>query len=196
MDIGYTDYAEESIADRNIDKKLIEDALINDPTLAFGFCAPHEPASDLLYTHVFSMAWCLITPPDHPLVCHNRIRLADLVDQPLILFERGSTGREHIMDAFREQHLSPRVEMELSTTEIIVRMVEAGLGVAIVPLLPNGIVTRNRTVEVRKLGKKIRRIQSGILARKGGRHSNAVTALIQFIRESMSGPTGPSSLAS
>ena len=49
---------------------------------------------------------------------------------PLILFERGSTGRRHVMDAFHAEGLSPRVDMEATNTEIIVRMVEAGLGVS------------------------------------------------------------------
>ena len=52
-------------------------------------------------------------------------RPLDLTDLPLILFERGSTGRQHVMDAFHGEGLSPRVDMETTNTEIIVRMVEA-----------------------------------------------------------------------
>ena len=46
-------------------------------------------------------------------------------------------------------------------------MVEAGLGVSIVPLLPSGVVTRGHRVGIRPLGHQIRPIQSGILTRKG-----------------------------
>ncbi len=39
-------------------------------------------------------------------------------------------------------------------------MVEAGLGVSIVPLMANGAVTRNRRVEVREIKEAIRPIHS------------------------------------
>src|SRR5581483_12342784 len=106
-------------------------------------------------------------PPRHPLAKRTHLRLADLVDQPLILFERGSTGRQHVMDAFRERGLSPRVEMETTNTEIIVRMVEAGLGVSLVPLMRSGVVTRGHKVGTRSLGQQIRPIHSGVLIRRG-----------------------------
>ena len=42
--------------------------------------------------------------------------------------------------------------METTNTEIIVRMVEAGLGISIVPLFANGIVTKGHKVAGRGLG--------------------------------------------
>jgi len=42
-------------------------------------------------------------------------------------------------------------------------MVEAGLGVSVVPLLPTGAVTRGRHVEVRSIADPIRQIHSGVL---------------------------------
>jgi len=100
---------------------------------------------------------------------------------PLILLERGSTGRQHVMDAFHGQGLSPRVDMETTNTEIIVRMVEAGLGVSIVPLMPNGAVTRGRKVGTRSLAGQIAPIHSGILVRRGERLSPASKAFVDFL---------------
>ena len=111
-----------------------------------GVAAPYEPSPDLDYHELFAMSWSLITPPRHPLAGRRRVRLQDLVDQPLIIYERGSTGRQHILDAFHESGLSPQVALETTSTETIVSMVEAGLGIAIVPLLPSGAVTRGRRV--------------------------------------------------
>jgi DNA-binding transcriptional LysR family regulator len=112
-----------------------------------------------------------------------------LIDQPLILFERGSTGRQHVVDAFHDVGLSPRVDMEMTNTEIIVRMVEAGLGVSIVPLLPSGAVTRGRKVGIRDLGRQIRPIESGILTRHGERLSEACRKFIEFTRATVGGNT-------
>ena len=101
------------------------------------------------------------------------MRLQDLVDQPLIIYERGSTGRQHILDAFHESGLSPQVALETTSTETIVSMVEAGLGISIVPLLPSGAVTRGRRVRARPLDAAIRPIHSGVLVRRGEKLSAA-----------------------
>jgi DNA-binding transcriptional LysR family regulator len=159
----------------------IEHELLNDPDLEVGVAAPYEASSALEYTHLFSMEWSLITPLKHPLARTRRIELKQLVDAPLILFERGSTGRQHVMEAFHGQGLSPRVEMEATNTEIIVRMVEAGLGVSIVPLMASGIVTRGRKVRVCPLGKQIQPIHSGILTRRGERRSVAASQFVDFL---------------
>jgi DNA-binding transcriptional LysR family regulator len=160
----------------------IEAVLLREPDVALGVAAPYEPSPELQYQHMFSMSWSLIAPPRHPLLQQKRIRLRDLVAEPLIMFERGSTGRQHLLDVFHEQELSPQIQMETTTTEIVVRMVEAGLGIAIVPLLPGGVVTRGCKVAVRAIADAIRPINSGILTRRGERPSAACSEFIAFIK--------------
>ena len=135
---------------------------------------------------LFPLEWSVITPPRHPLTRLRRVTLRDIVGTPLILFERGSTGRQHVIDAFYAAGLSPRIEMETTNTEIIVRMVEAGLGISIVPLLASGIVTRGRKVAVRSLAKQVRPIHSGLLKRRGENLSPASAEFIKFLAPSAS----------
>ena len=166
----------------NRTEQEIEESLPQDPELAFGVAAPYESSPELEYVHLFSLDWSLITPRRHRLLRQRGLRLRDLAEVPLILFERGSTGRQHVMDAFHGQGLSPRVDTETTNTEIIVRMVEAGLGVSVVPLIPGGVVTRGHRVGVRGLGDQIRPIHSGILVRRGERLPATARALIDFLR--------------
>ena len=162
----------------------IEQVLLSDPQVEIGIAAPYEPAVELQYQHMFSMDWSLIVPPRHRLGKRaRRVRLRDLVDEPMILFERGSTGRQHVLDAFQKQGIAPRVQMETTTTEIVVRMVEAGLGVAIVPLLAGGAVTRGRKVTIVTVADPIREIDSGILTRRGEGLSDSAQAFVAFIRK-------------
>lgn len=160
----------------------IESALLRDPDLAFGVAAPYEAGADLDYQHLFSSEWGLIMPPRHPLTRKKNVTLVDLVGVPLIVFEQGSTGRQHVLDAFRGLGLSPRIDMEATTTGIVVKMVEAGLGVSVVPLMPNGVVTRGVKVLVRSLAGQIRPIHSGILARRDEKPSPAAEAFIRFLK--------------
>ncbi len=160
----------------------LEKELLENPDVAIGVAAPYESSPDLTYAHLFSMDWSLISPRRHPLSSIEKLRLADIVDAPLILYERGSTGRQHVVDAFARLGLSPRVEMEVTTTNLIVRMVEAGLGVGIVPLMPSGAVTRGHRLAVRSLGRQIRPIDSGVLVRKGESLAEAPRTFVEFIK--------------
>jgi DNA-binding transcriptional LysR family regulator len=158
----------------------IDEAVRSDPQITLGVAAPYEASTDLEFRPWFSMPWSLIAPTKHALLAARRLRLEDLAKQPLILYERGSTGRAHVLDAFRHRGLTPRIELEATNTDLIVRMVEAGLGVSIVPLHPSGAVTRGRRVGVRPLKALVRPIDSGILTRKGERLSAAAQKFIAF----------------
>src|SRR5437764_518990 len=85
----------------------VEAALLGDPDVDLGVAAPYEAGGDLEYRHLFSLDWSLIAPKHHPLLRKARVRLAALARSPLIVFERGSTGRQHVLDAFHAQGLSP-----------------------------------------------------------------------------------------
>ena len=97
----------------------------HDPEVAMGVAAPYEPSPDFDYHELFAMSWRLITPPRHPLSLKRRTRLQDLAAQPLIIYERGSTGRQHVLDAFHETGVSPHVTLETTSTETIVSMVDS-----------------------------------------------------------------------
>jgi DNA-binding transcriptional LysR family regulator len=164
----------------------VEEALRNDPEVSMGIVAPYEPSPELDYHELFGMNWSLITPLRHELARKRRVRLQDLLDQPLIIYERGSTGRQHVLDAFHESGLAPQVALETTSTETIVSMVEAGLGISIVPLLPSGAVTRGRRVEARSLDAAIRPIHSGVLLRRGEKLSPAAARLLEFTKSRFS----------
>lgn len=159
----------------------IEQSLIDDPSIAFGVSAPYEASPQLEYRHLFSMHWSVIAPRNHAILKIKSPTLKDIVAYPLIFFERGSTGRQHVAEAIRSRGLTVDVELEASNTDLIVRMVEAGLGLSIVPLHPSGAVTKHRKVADISLGKQVRPIDSGILLRKNEARTSAADAFLQYI---------------
>lgn len=166
-------------------EREIEQVLRDDPDTWIGVAAPYESATELEYVHLFSMDFSLVVPRRHALAGGKRpVKLSEVAGQPLILYEQGSTGRQHVMEAFRHEVISPRVEMEATNTDVIVRMVEAGLGVSVVPLLPTGIVTKGRRVAILPLASTVRPIDSGILTRRGEPLPEACGTFVDFVRES------------
>lgn len=165
----------------NLTEQEIEDRLLRDVDVAFGLSAPYDTPQELEYRNLFGLQWSLITPSRHRLSRKRNLSLRDLRDEPMIFFERGSAGRQHVIDAFQTAGVTPRIETETTNTEIIVRMVEAGLGVALVPLLASGAVTKGRKVVVRSMARLVRPIQSGILKRRNEKLTPSAEAFLKFL---------------
>ncbi len=160
----------------------VVDALLENSEVAFGLAAPYESSPSLHYAELFAMNWSLIAPRKHPVASLRRAKLKQIAEHPLILYEKGSTGRQHVLDAFHQQGLAPVVALETTSTETVVSMVEAGLGISIVPLMANGAVTRNRRVEIRPIEDAIRPIHSGIMLRRGETPAAPVARLLAFMK--------------
>jgi DNA-binding transcriptional LysR family regulator len=156
--------------------------LQSDTSLALGACAPIEYPVGLIYHPWFVLPWYFVAAIGHPLLERETLSIEELVDEPLIVFEAGSTGRQHVLEAFYKRGLTPRIAMETTSTQVVVRMVEAGLGTAIVPLLPSGIVTRGLRVGQVELGQQIRPMESGIFSRPDWSDDFAVRTFIEFAR--------------
>jgi DNA-binding transcriptional LysR family regulator len=156
-------------------------AMQDDPGIALGICAPTEFPTDLIYHPWFKLDWCFVAARGHPLLQQSHVTLADLTEEPLILFEPGSTGRQHVLEAFYQRSLRPQISMEATSTQVVLRMVEVGLGSAIVPLLASGAVTRGLDIGWVPLGDQIRPIENGILTRPDWKHDPTVQAFLDFI---------------
>jgi DNA-binding transcriptional LysR family regulator len=89
--------------------------------------------ADLIQAPVMREELLLVTPPSHALARQRRIRPEDLHDQPLVLFERGSSTRRVIDDMLTREQVRPRIVMETENVEILKALVAIGLGLTIIP---------------------------------------------------------------
>ncbi len=75
----------------------------------------------------------LVAPPDHPFAVTGAIDVAEVSHARLILFDRTSSYYELTNALFRVAGVVPRGVMEVDNIEAAKRMVEQGLGVALLP---------------------------------------------------------------
>lgn len=152
-----------------------------DSPTTVGICAPLEYPTDLICQRWFSLEWSLVVPNGHPLSNRSNVELASLAEEPLIVFEPGSTGRQHVLEAFFANAIEPNITLEATSTQVVVSMVEAGLGVAILPLLPSGVVTAGSNVTVLPLAQRVRPVETCILSRDGAFESRAIGDFRDFL---------------
>jgi DNA-binding transcriptional LysR family regulator len=84
-------------------------------------------------TPVHSDTLVMIAGPDHPLAGRDGVRLAELAGEAVVLFGRSSSYRDFTAAIFRQAGMLTGSVMELDNIEAAKKMVEHGLGIALVP---------------------------------------------------------------
>ncbi|HSC87110.1 MAG TPA: LysR substrate-binding domain-containing protein, partial [Polyangiaceae bacterium] len=93
-------------------------------------------ATDTLTSEPFSADELVaVAAPGHPAASHSPRSLAQFLQHPLILRERGSGTREVLESALLGRGAAPQPTFELGSTEAIKNAVAQGLGVAFVSSL-------------------------------------------------------------
>lgn len=128
-----------------------------------------------------------ICPPGHPLARRRSATLADAARHPLLLLDR-STGGRALLDAdLARLGLAPAVAMEMSSVEVVKRLVELGLGVSIVPALAvEREVASGALAAVRLSGLSFER-SVGLVTPSGGPLPRAAAAFAEIAREVLRG---------
>ncbi len=97
-------------------------------------------------------------PPDHPLTNADAVDLADLADQPCILYDAAPSIR-NVTDAFTARGLEPRIEARVTQISLVEALVGRGLGYGLLMSRPNVIPmsTEGRPVVIRPLDPPVTR---------------------------------------
>jgi LysR family hydrogen peroxide-inducible transcriptional activator len=82
---------------------------------------------------LFSEPLLVAVPQDHRLAGRGAIAVEALADEPLIVMKSGHGYRKIVLDFLTARGLSPRIVYESSGIDTVQALVEAGLGVSLVP---------------------------------------------------------------
>jgi LysR family transcriptional regulator, transcriptional activator of the cysJI operon len=147
-------------------------------------------ASDLTTETLRSDRLVAVMNPTHRLAGEKGVTMATLTAEPLILSEHGGNTRRLLDLFFEKHHLEPTIIMELQRTEAIIKMVEMGFGVTI---LPQGAVRTGvargtlRALPVKELNV---RWQFGVAYLKSDYIAPALDAFLKLCRAYIAGGRG------
>ena len=111
-------------------EEVIELLLAGENHVAITRFAQHSEIESL---HLYNDDLALVVPPRHPLAVRSRVNVADVGREPFIFFERSSSYHSLIYSMFLRVGVVPESVMELDSMETTKYMVEAGLGIAVLP---------------------------------------------------------------
>jgi DNA-binding transcriptional LysR family regulator len=118
----------------------------------------------------------------HPFARKDSVHIEDVAAQPVILFDRGSSYYALIHSLFRQAGVVPTVAMELDSMEATKRMVEEGLGIALLPRvclqreLALGELVEVTISDAPAVSRKI-----ALIYRRGRRRARTVQAFLEVL---------------
>ena len=98
--------------------------------------------------HLYNDDLALVVAPEHAFAKRGRATLAEVGKEPFLFFERNSTYHSLIYSMFLRAGVVPESVMELDLMEATKYMVEAGLGVSILPMVSIKREVENRTLVI------------------------------------------------
>jgi DNA-binding transcriptional LysR family regulator len=147
----------------------------------FGINFLRPSTSDLKFTPLMDDDFVVACRSDHAFASKRSIRWADLADQPLIISQR-SGNRALVDQALFELPLRLNWSYEDVHLATSFGLVEAGIGMAIIPRMA-GPASINSTVAIVRICDPIVRRTVGLVERRGGSLSRPVVALRTLLIE-------------
>jgi LysR family transcriptional regulator, hydrogen peroxide-inducible genes activator len=126
----------------------------------------------------------LAVPERHPLAAHERVRVADLKDETLLLLEEGHCLRDQALEVCSRVGVTDQQDFRATSLETLRQMVATGAGVTLLPELAGRGAYRNaRGVALRPFARPAPERHIGALWRKSSARRAAIDALCELIRE-------------
>ncbi|RFB67437.1 MULTISPECIES: LysR family transcriptional regulator [unclassified Herbaspirillum] len=106
---------------------------VRDGTADLGLTFPTLPDPDFVFDALLTDPYCLVCPIDHPLAALPEVRWTDLKPYQLIISGSGSGNRIILDQALRAVNWQPERPVEIEHLTTSLGLVEAGLGISVVP---------------------------------------------------------------
>lgn len=101
----------------------------------FGVIIGPFSADDLVSESLMTDSFCVVSRDDHPLAAHRQVAWTDLEGQQLVMLDYASGSRPIIDAVMQEYGVNATVVQELGHSATVFGLVEAGVGVSVLPWL-------------------------------------------------------------
>ncbi|WP_245944129.1 LysR substrate-binding domain-containing protein [Acuticoccus kandeliae] len=114
------------------------------------FVADLVRLDDLHFEEVGRDPLLIAVPEGHRLATRKRVRAADLSDEKLLLLDQGHCLRQHVLTAVGRDDIAEESAVSAYTIATLVHMVEAGMGVTLIPQIAvwAGAVNQSRVATI------------------------------------------------
>ncbi len=151
--------------------------------LGFATLPLREP--NLMSISVYNDVMRAIAPAGHPLAGKKLVTLQDLADTTMIVYKQGSVTRSIIEQIFLSQGIELEPDMEIDRPEAMKKLVEAGLGVSIMPEMSIAREVEEGSLVVLPTGGISFERQLGLIYRPWQVFSPSVVAFLTILREEL-----------
>jgi DNA-binding transcriptional LysR family regulator len=142
----------------------------------------HHP--DIATVPLYEDDVVLAAAPSHRFAKAGSTSIEEVGREPLILFDKGSSYNQLIQGVFRQHGIVPHTLMELDTIEATKKMVEEGLGIALLPKVSTEReFAEGRLIPVGVTNATMPRRQISLIFRKNRKHTRAVHAFFAQVSE-------------
>ena len=159
---------------------------LRDGELDLGILALPAAADGLATAELFDEPFTLAVPANHPLAARDRVRVADLEGETLLLLEDGHCLRDQALEVCSRIHLGDEQDYRATSLETLRQMVAAGHGVTLLPQLAAAApVGTARGLRIKPFGNPPPVRTIGAVWRKSTTRQQAIDTVVATIRAAM-----------
>lgn len=118
---------------RGVASRIPKEIMAREAELGIVSFKPND--NSVVSTTVFTDELALIVSPQHPLASKSSVSIKELGVETFIAHNAPSPYREKVIESFEKYQTKLNISVELPSLEAIKRLVETGIGVALVPKL-------------------------------------------------------------
>ena len=143
-----------------------------------------DPADESLKAmHVHTEGVVLLVAPNHPLAGRQTVSIKDLGEESFIAHNATSPYRRQVLESFEKYLTRLNIAIELPSLEAIKRLVERGVGIALVPTLTAQNEIAAGTVKALSVSELRLDRQLNIIYRRNSELSHAAKAFLKLAKE-------------
>jgi len=159
---------------------------LRDGELDLGILALPAAADGLATAELFDEPFTLAVPANHPLAARDRVRVADLEGETLLLLEDGHCLRDQALEVCSRIHLGDEQDYRATSLETLRQMVAAGHGVTLLPQLAAASpVGTARGLRIKPFGHPPPVRTIGAVWRKSTTRQQAIDTVVATVRAAM-----------